>query len=83
MPFKVSVLDITAAIVVLVVLALPDRSLQVVQAYETEGAQEREIALYQAKLASDPQDTEAVDSEATDTIVRRDYRTGFAPSVIV
>lgn len=59
MPFRVSVLDITAAIVVLVVLALPDRSLQVMQAYETEEAQEREIALYQATLASDPQDTEA------------------------
>ena len=59
MPFRVSVLDLTAAIVVLVVIALPDRSLRVVEAYQADRDQQRAIALYQARLAENAGDAEA------------------------
>ena len=78
MPFRVSILDLTAAIVVLVVIILPDRSLQVSAAYEADPDQLREIALYQARMAADARDTQAaaelserlVDVKQTDWGVR-------------
>lgn len=59
MPFKVSVLDLTAAVVVLVAIFIPDRGLNVVPAYEAERDTHHEIALYQSILAAEPHDGQA------------------------
>ena len=59
MPFRVSVLDLTAAVVVLVAIFLPDRGLNAVRAYETDRDTNHEIALQQAILAERPTDGEA------------------------
>lgn len=59
MPFRVSVLDLTVAVVVLVAIFLPDRGLHVVRAYEAESDTNHEIALYQSALAVEPHDGEA------------------------
>lgn len=56
MPFRVSILDLTAAIVVLVAIFLPDRGVNVVSAYEADRDTNHKIALYQAALAKDPKD---------------------------
>ena len=59
MPFRIGVLDIAAAIVLLVVLIIPGRASQIDRAYQAEGEQLREIALHQARLAADPGDAES------------------------
>lgn len=60
MRFRVGILDVTAALIVLVVMLLPARSVKVRSAYADEGGElVREIALAQARLATDPQDGEA------------------------
>ena len=66
MRFRVSILDLTAAIIVFVVIVLPDRSFSVSHAYtpEPEGDQLERIALYQARLAADPGDTVAAEKLA-------------------
>lgn len=59
MRFRVSIMDLTVAIVVLVVLVLPGRSFSVGQAYEASDVQARDIALAQARLATNPGDADA------------------------
>ena len=59
MPFRIGILDIATAIVVIVVIVLPARALQVTDAYPGDDAALREIALHQARLAADPGDAEA------------------------
>lgn len=58
---RVSILDLTAAVVVLVVVFLPERSLEVSYAYPPEPEQMRDIALEQARLGLDPSDAEAAE----------------------
>lgn len=64
MRFRVSILDLTAAIIVFVVLILPQRSLTVSRAYAASDEATRDIALYQARLAADPGDVEAAETLA-------------------
>lgn len=64
MPFRVGILDLTAAIIVLVVIALPQRSPNVADAYDANDDKLRAIALYQARLAADRGDAEAADKLA-------------------
>lgn len=78
MPFRIGILDLTAALVVLVVMMLPDRSLNVASAYRADPDQQRAIALHQAQLAADPSDMEAaanlsdllIESKQTDWAVQ-------------
>jgi hypothetical protein len=57
--FRIGILDITAALVVLVVMLLPARSVTVRPAYGDDAERVREIELAQARLAADPGDGEA------------------------
>ena len=57
--FRIGVLDIAAAVVLLFVIVLPGRASQVEHAYEADDETLREIALYQARLAVSPGDAEA------------------------
>ncbi len=59
MPFRIGILDIAAAIVLLVVLFIPGRAAKVDRAYEAQDQELREIALHQARLAADPSDAES------------------------
>lgn len=59
MQFRLSILDLTAAIIVLVAILLPERSVTVSEAFAAGEDEERAIALYQARLALDPGDAEA------------------------
>lgn len=61
MRFRVGILDLCAAIVVLAVILLPERSITVGHAYEPDPARVRDIALEQARLAVTPGDSEAAD----------------------
>jgi hypothetical protein len=62
MKLRVSILDVTALIVVLVVMLLPARAMDVSPAYPTDQADE--IELYQARLAADPGDGAAAEELA-------------------
>lgn len=62
MRFRVGIADITAAVVVAVVLFLPARSSDVIAAYPE--AQSREIELAQAAVAANPADGAAVEQLA-------------------
>jgi hypothetical protein len=64
MRFRVSILDLTAAIIVLVVIVLPERSFNISHAYAAKDGQLEEIALYQARLAADPGDAMAAEKLA-------------------
>jgi hypothetical protein len=64
MRFRVSILDLTAAIIVLVVIVLPERSFSVSHAYATMDRQLDELALYQARLAANPGDAMAAEKLA-------------------
>ena len=59
MPFRVSIFDLTAAVIVLVVVILPPRDFTVSHAYVAGGGDLQEIARYQARLAVAPGDVEA------------------------
>ena len=59
MPFRVSILDLTAAIIVLVAIVLPERSSTVAVAFRATDEQQRAMALYQAQAAAAPDDAEA------------------------
>jgi hypothetical protein len=61
MRFRVGIVDLCVAIVVLAVILLPERSVTVSHAYEPEPGRLREIALEQARLALAPGDAEAAD----------------------
>lgn len=61
MRFRVGILDLCLAIVVLAVILLPERSVTVGHAYEPEPGRLREIALEQARLAVTPGNSEAAD----------------------
>lgn len=61
MRFRVGIVDLCAAIVVLAVILLPERSVTVGHAYEAEPGRLREIALEQARLAMMPGNSEAAD----------------------
>jgi hypothetical protein len=61
MRFRVSILDLTAAIMVLVVIVLPERSFNISHAYTAKDRQLEELALYQARLAADPGDAMAAE----------------------
>lgn len=61
MRFHVGIIDITAAVVVLVAILLPERSSNVSYAYEPEPERIRNIALEQARLAAEPGNSEAAD----------------------
>lgn len=59
MRLRIGILDITAALIVLVVMLLPARSVTVQPAYGDEPELVRELELAQARLAADPDDGEA------------------------
>jgi hypothetical protein len=61
MRFRVGILDLCVAIVVLVVILLPERSVTVGHAYEPEPGRLRDIALEQARLAMEPGSDQAAD----------------------
>jgi hypothetical protein len=79
MRFRVGILDISAAIIVLLAIVMPSRQMMVDSAY---GAVEpdylRDLDLYQARLAADPADGEAanrlvrllIDGRQTDWALR-------------
>ncbi|HWN67955.1 MAG TPA: hypothetical protein VNM90_09960 [Haliangium sp.] len=61
MRFRVGIVDLCVAIVVLAVILLPERSVTVGHAYEPKPGRLREIALEQARLAVAPDNSEAAD----------------------
>ncbi|ACY14358.1 hypothetical protein [Haliangium ochraceum] len=64
MRFRVGMLDICAAIVVLVVILLPDREFVVGDAFAFDEAQTEALALEQARLALAPGDSDAAERMA-------------------
>jgi hypothetical protein len=61
MRIRVGIFDLCAAIVVLAVILLPERSVTVGHAYEPEPGRLRDIALEQSRLAMTPGNSEAAD----------------------
>ena len=59
MRFRFGILDLAAAITVLVAIVLPGRQINVSHAYDPDPARIRDIALNQARLAVRPGDGEA------------------------